>query len=552
MIPVNRAIKKAREAMRRQETHVVALCIASLIVIALMSVQLLLFEHGRDHGVFDTVATMMAAGGTLYKDVWDLKPPNIYIVFYLAETLFGDNTTAIRILELIFLLSLYVPFSRVTRKTIGADWPALVALALLLTVHVVMRFWNTAQAELFGGVVAAWAIAFTPFDADALFHPRLSWRFLLRIFWVSIGFTVAAFFKPPLGGAIIPAWLLVIYRYAKSVSAQSHVSNAKIALSMVTISLVFLCGVVLVTGVTVLSLILSDAWTACLDIFTNFVPHYTGIDFSVEKLPDLFWVQAPRAFPGHATPVICVGCILLICLNDWRRKQNGFLILMLSATALQLLGIALQAKFFPYHYSGVLILGSLMATMGFFLLLTHSSQKMLTISIFTLLVFFPAWPDAMERMIRRYTILTSGENSATVSHELHNVPMAVENSVANHAVGEWIENNTAPEDRIYVWGFEAVIYDIANRLPASRYIYNVPQRAEWSMARARAELMVELKKNEPAVIVVARNDVFFKSTQNNLDSAAVLTGFTELRAFMLEKYVRVSASEDYLIYQRRR
>jgi hypothetical protein len=79
----------------------------------------------------------------------------------------------------------------------------------------------------------------------------------------------------------------------------------------------------------------------------------------------------------------------------------------------------------------------------------------------------------------------------------------------------------------------------------------VPQRTSWERARARADLLRDLRAHPPAAIVVQRNDVFGAVTGNNLDSRDELPNFVELKALVDARYEVVQSVEDFDIYLRR-
>ena len=99
-----------------------------------------------------------------------------------------------------------------------------------------------------------------------------------------------------------------------------------------------------------------------------------------------------------------------------------------------------------------------------------------------------------------------------------------------------VETRVPEGQSIFVWGFEPGIYWMSGRPPASRFIYNVPQRAKWERERARDMLMSDLTHNMPAMILVQHGDRFQKVTGNSLDSAQALYTFPQLETFMDRNY----------------
>jgi len=113
-----------------------------------------------------------------------------------------------------------------------------------------------------------------------------------------------------------------------------------------------------------------------------------------------------------------------------------------------------------------------------------------------------------------------------------------------------VRSRTASSDPIFIWGFEPSTYFLAERPLASRWIYDVPQRTTWQRGHARRELLQDLSKNRPKVIVVERRDVFPSVTGSPLDSRDELPNFPELKALIDSQYRKVREIEDFDIYER--
>ena len=125
------------------------------------------------------------------------------------------------------------------------------------------------------------------------------------------------------------------------------------------------------------------------------------------------------------------------------------------------------------------------------------------------------------------------------------------NSRDNRLAGEWLAQHTPPESFLYIWGFQPVIYDLAGRRPASRYIYNVPQVADWTRDATRGLLMRELEAKPPAAIVVIHRDraVFRTLTNNAVDGSEALRHFPELTSLIRTAYrlgVRIGDLEIFV------
>ena len=97
------------------------------------------------------------------------------------------------------------------------------------------------------------------------------------------------------------------------------------------------------------------------------------------------------------------------------------------------------------------------------------------------------------------------------------------NAVANREVAAFLRARVPADRAVFVWGFEPVIYDLADRAPATRYLYDVPQRVAWAKdARARPPHGATSRPARPAAIVVEHRDVFPMVTGDAIDSADTL------------------------------
>jgi len=73
----------------------------------------------------------------------------------------------------------------------------------------------------------------------------------------------------------------------------------------------------------------------------------------------------------------------------------------------------------------------------------------------------------------------------------------------NFMISTWIDNNTTPKDKIFVWGWAREIYLFSRRFSASRFdgsflVYHMPNN---KANQIRKELITDIEKNQPSVIV---------------------------------------------------
>lgn len=78
----------------------------------------------------------------------------------------------------------------------------------------------------------------------------------------------------------------------------------------------------------------------------------------------------------------------------------------------------------------------------------------------------------------------------------------------------------------------------------------MPQRSPWQRGFTRQELLKDLSRNRPKVIVVEHYDVFPGVTGSKLDSRDELPNFPELKSLIDSQYRKVREIEDFEIYER--
>ncbi|MET0592684.1 MAG: hypothetical protein ABW133_08295 [Polyangiaceae bacterium] len=239
------------------------------------------------------------------------------------------------------------------------------------------------------------------------------------------------------------------------------------------------------------------------------------------------------------------------------REREGTLHVLL-VVALQLGGVAWQGKFFPYHYGASLVIGSIVAGLGAYKAwrfgLSRGYFAVATVLMVAYLVIQArsatrdTRTDFLDRCVarQRYLLGLSDVTRAELDAQLYSV--ADVSYGANRRVADFLKNELTPDEFAFVWGFEPIIYDMAERRPATRYIYNVPQRVAWAKDATREQLMADLDLRPPKAIVVEHRDVFPVVTGDALDSADTLKKFPALDARINDRYSLATKIEDFDIY----
>jgi len=504
------------------------------VVVALSCWQILLFGHGRDQGIYSVVAESMLEGGMPYRDAWDFKPPGIFLIFAFAEALFGKSMVSIRLLEVAGLVGSVFAYRRIARSAFGTRLPGTIGGALATLTHAQLEFWHTAQPEAFGGMLTAFALTIVVGNAE---HPgALPSRARA---WATCGalFGAAFLLKPPLGGAAIPC---ALYLGASEYFATRKASRALLP------AIVLGAASLLPIAVCALWFQLRGAWPALSWTLFEFTPGYTRLGWNY-SLISLFQYGVEQAVT-YFSYVIPAGLAAAVLLPRLHPRERGVVALAIGVALVQVLGIALQAKFFQYHYSATLSILAFLAGLGLTKVWNYT-QRIPAIPVIGAVAFViglvvlfrartatPQVPGTFwERSADRVAfVLLRKESHDALEDRLYRA--ADYELGADRRMAQEVASRTSAGEPVFVWGFEPIVYWLSGRRPASRYIYNVPQRAQWQRDRARNELLADLRANPPRAVVVQHGDFLKHVTGDSLDSSEALPTFPELAALLNDGY----------------
>jgi hypothetical protein len=514
-----------------------------VIAIATSLLALLTYSYGRDQGIFAVVGDGVLRGEMPYRDLWDFKPPGIYIVYALARAIFGGSQVGIRILEVAALLAQVAMLVSLGRRLFDDRRTGLIAAAIATLVHAQLDFWHTAQPESFGGVLvvtAFWLVVRARTD-------RTSSSVVAH--WVAAGVVLgmAGLLKPPLVGPALP---LALFAAHQRRGLDADVRGWRRVMAWLLPSAVIGGGILLPVAACLAWFAGRGALSDLYDTLFVFTPHYTALGWQTHNATELAWRAFVEALAGYNRPIL-VGVIALIAMRPARALRPALYVLGASV-AIMIIGVAMQAKFFAYHYGALWGLLSLLAACGLRLLWraipVWPVSALLVVVVATLSFSHRLQTGTetfRERTIVRLGLLFDGLSDQATLDRLASIGDV--DASENRQAAAYIRKVVPPDQPILVWGFEPVLYDLAERRPSSRYIYNVPQRFVWNI-RARVVLMDDLGRTPPALVLVEHGDRFAFVTGNALDSAEALHRFPELETMLSRKYVRMPDVAGFSVF----
>jgi hypothetical protein len=522
--------------------------IAAWVVVIFACSQILMFPFGRDQGVYATIADRILAGGMPYRDAWDIHLPGIYLAFAFSERLFGHRMVAPRILEVVGLLSLYLPLRIIGRDLYHSREAGIFGWALAALAYAQAEYWYSGQAESFGALITVWALALAVDSAP---------RFGRVAAWIAMGFLfgICFVFKPQLALTALPCAAYAGWtEWRRSAGFACALAPAVIG------------GVAALVPIAICAAWLwsRGAWSATYYTYVQYAPGYLALRFAT---PAAISVLTVGVFILRTPAIVVAGLVAALFLQHRDGLRTPAALLVTSAIALQLVGVAVAGKLYPYHYFAAFILAAIVAGDGFAKLrerfahrrladaLVPTALAVLSAAVISAPVSYLRPSAKSGQFWRRSAMRTCWTLGIGAKIPKQQLDAALYNFYATN-LGDYeeaaaiIDSKTGPGDSIFVWGAESVIYWLANRRPASHFVHDFPPRANWDQADSRDALMRELEAAHPAVIVVEAGDFAPGIVGNNMDSEQSLQTFPRLKDYLARDFTAVAQVDKLTIWRR--
>jgi hypothetical protein len=524
----------------------------------------LLFPYGRDQGVFTDVAQTILRGGAPYRDIWDIKPPGIYLVYTAIVGLFGPRIAAARAVDLVSQSITVALLFALGRRLVGREAAAVGALGYA-ALYLHTGYWSMAQAEGFAALptVVAFTLALRARRGSAA-HPSLRRSLTFCAAGLLCGWVALLKFT-----LILPCLVGVLWAATASddveqpaarrapwaagtpsLTAHGAQSTARRSFPVVgRWSLVFLpiaLGVALPLAGALVYLHFTGAWTAYLEIQRGFVLPYARFTHGGETWPARAWGGLRAFVSDYWFPCLlaAIGAASIA-----RRRLERQALPLLGWLILTVVGVAIQGKYFGYHWIPALMPLALLAGTG---LLSPRSRHLAQRSPFVGLLCVALWSGIRDWPAYRdgWRVVTGG--MARQAYEVRfGPPQAGDYSyVADRWVADYLRATTRPEDGIFVWGFEPLVYVLAGRQPPTRFHFAVPLVSPGTPDAWRHELLRDLEARPPVLFLVLRNDAIPWASGRSDDSQTQLRRFPELDRFLRRNYRFEIRIEDFAVFRR--
>lgn len=521
--------------------------VSILVLVFLMGLPSLVVPFGRDQGVAALVASYFLDGYVPYKDIWDQKPPGLSLIYALAFSLFGRSMISVNLFDLLFRLLTVLAFYHVSRRLHGQA-AGFISAFLYGTFSTLKwnHFWYIAQKETF----MLLPLLLSTYLCMAWKENKSSPYLVLSGFFAA----VACYLKP----SALTAFVFVVLVVTISTFRARKGKGSLLLRNVGYLMLGFIAAWIPFLAYLLFHHALGEMVNAVFlfNIFYASSAYGEGILDALGNCMEATY-RFVRATPSLS--ILTLGGLAIVLVKE-RSWKNLFVIGWL---AFVLLSIWAQGKFFWYHWIplvGPFVLLAAYGTVGLYEV-DWDKKKYVGRGLYVAILLLAAaliWGDCLQyyhRVQRELSFVFGREPFTAFAHKYR---MGKDFSfLADVEVAKYIESNTSPNDPIEIWGFEPLIYFLAQRKAASRYFCDLPLTANWSYKPAyvvdyqtasRRIFMREISAASPIYILVVKNDT---NPLEPVDSLTQLQSFPEFAGYLSTDYFLEANIEDFYIYRRR-
>ncbi len=511
-----------------------------LVLVAGLSLISIHLPLGRDEGVAAYFGWQILQGKVVYKDLYHFNLPGIFWTYALALKLFGLKPEAVNLFDLCFrlftLIGIYLAAARLFGRR-SALWGS--AIYGLFSTVVYNSYWQNAQKETFALGASAWCLYFF---ALGLGKERL------RNFWFMLAGICgcgAMLYKPTV--ALAPGLLGLYLLLGNRLKIKARL------LGVTGLAAGFLIPAAALIGYLQSQGALSEMVRQVFIFGTAYGgQYYSGglkvLGLMLWKISD--WTMAQ----GFLVAGAVLGLWGLVKEKDPNWKPAFWFGLGLF------LNILVQNKYFTYHFMVLVLPGSIFA--GAFLgrvmprLFSGSARLMRAAVWITVLFLMGANLKPDFGRYGRELLYDLGKISKDDFLEKYGKWGFGDISVtAQYKVARYLKEQTAPEDKVLVFGLEPGINFMASRSAPGKFTYDLPltyqfgsEKLKTYQARLKKEFLRELGAAPPVYIVVVEKDT---STIEPRDSYEQMLEFVEFKNFLAQNYYLETKIEHYYLYRRK-
>lgn len=450
-----------------------------------------------DEGIYQVLGLGIRAGRLLYRDIFDNKPPLLYLLYALVNS----DEFMIRLLSLVAGLLAVIIFYYLGKKLIENTKAVFIAtLCFAVFFGLPLIEGNIANAENFMlplNLLAGYLVL------KSLDSKRLNTKYLILVFaglTVGISFLlkiVAVFDFAAFAGFLFfanyPKHLFAIFK-------KEHLLNEARTLAPFVIA--FFVPILLTAAFFVVKGATSDFMKAILFNNVGYVGY--GNTFII-----------PQGFLIFKLILLAAFSLFVF----FKRQTYGLAFAFISLW----LAFALFNAFFsgrPYTHYVLVLLPAFCLTIGLFILNKNYSKLsgVLMLSVFILVLLNFGLYGKTPFYYQNFLSFISGGKSVADYQRFFDASTPRDYEIAN-----FVDLYAKPQDNIFLWGNNAQVYDLTNKLPPGKYAvaYHIQ-----SYSDGTTNTEAGLKTAKPKFIIVMPNVEKYPFPLVGYDTTIDLQGVT--------------------------
>lgn len=455
-----------------------------------------------DEAVYEVVGQAMDHGRLLYQDIWDNKPPLLYIVYAIAQ---GDQTT-VKAFSLISGLLSLITFIFLSKKLFNR-YRIIIPLSILYLVLLGTPILegNIANAEdfmllpiLLAGILI-YTISNSHNHKNKEQNKYLSYmihntNYILLVAGLLLG--IAFLFK--IVAIFDFAAFLIFFNLIKlpenfsfSLRRKTHkhelgfMNKELWTKTLIPNSLFMILGFLSPLVITILYFAFNNALKAFFQATFSGNIDYVG--------SGNYFLGIPQGLLLTKGLLLIAAVYVLIRKRNVFTKQALFIILWL---VFSLFNVFFSER--PYTHYVIVLLPSFCLFIGLlFINKTVKSRAITLIGI--ILILFLIFNQFQLNYTKSYQYYPNAINFLTNKESVENYQAFFDSKTPrDYAVASFVIRNTIPTDNIFVWGNNPEIYALSHKLPPGKYTveYHITEN------NALAETQIAIDKAKPKYVII--------------------------------------------------
>lgn len=493
----------------------------------------LTYPFGRDQAFYAYAGKLLLEGKMSYLNVFDLKPPGSHLFFAFAQFLFDESMFNVRVFDIIWQsVTAYIIFLIGFRLT-GRKSLAYISSFIYLLLYYRQDYWHTLQAD--GMLNLPFAIAVLLLISSYDKHS------FVKIFFAGVMFACALLFKYTVI-AFLP-FALICFFVAKAEPKSIKIKNTA----------AFILGTLILCGMVALWYFVTGALKDLVDIQFLQASEYNKIAYETES-GGYVYSQITKLFTFSVyAPLIWLSLAGFIFLRI--KKKLAFPNILVFAWIFSSLGsLIVQWKFYYYHFLVIiapLAIGAATFVATVIVNINSAGRKTAAIVFTVILIGFSIY--AAKPYSESYGTLFSFISGKQTLKEVY-----IKNGFTTDSVFmisktlnavDFVNQNSAITDNIFVWGYDPLVYYLTGRHCVSRFVYHIPLLWKADNTAFKKEFMAAMNNSNPKLIIIASNDPLYYISGYHEDSKQLLERFNEFKEFINTKYTFKKRINDYDFYE---